>query len=82
MAEREHRYYASILPPDLLAVLRVDPDTAAQRKQGVEEAAFVRRRAAQVHEVDWSGTNAVVVDANRPRAEVMSDLKALVWSRL
>jgi thymidylate kinase len=77
----EEKYYRQIMPPDLLAVLRVDPDVAVQRKTN-EDAISVRARAAQVWELDWKKTPAHVIDASQPVVKVLSDLKTLIWSNL
>ena len=74
----EASYYRHIMPPDLMIVLRVDPETAVRRK--VDEAAdYVRTRSLEVWNLDLSGTQACIIDANRPKEEVLSDVKSLVW---
>ena len=78
----EQRAYASMAPPDLLLVLRVDPDTAVARKVGVDPAAFVRPRSAEVFAADWGATGAVVLDAGRPAADVLAEARAVVWAGL
>jgi len=78
----EQRAYTSIAPPDLLLVLRVDPDTAVARKVGVDPAAFVRPRSAEVFAADWGATGAVVLDADRPAADVLAEARAVVWAGL
>jgi thymidylate kinase len=78
----ERAAYAAISPPDLLLVLRVDPDTAVARKRGVDPAEFVRPRSAEVFTADWSATGAVVLDAARPAAEVLAAARAAVWAAL
>ncbi len=77
----EERYYRLIAPPDVVIVLRVDPETAARRKT-TEPADYVRARSRVVWETDWSATGARVVDADRPLADVLSELKSLVWAAL
>jgi hypothetical protein len=77
----EEWYYRQILRPDQVIVLRVDPEIAVRRKT-TEPPDYVRRRARIIWEVDWSATRARVVDAGRPLADVLADLKALVWSEL
>ena len=76
----EARQYAAFTDPDLLAVLRVDPEVAVQRKTD-EESAYVRHRSTEVWNVTW-GDDVVVVDASRPVADVLSELRAAVWDRL
>jgi len=42
----------------------------------------VRQRNRVVRDVDWSGSGARFVEAGRPLAEVVEDLKALIWAEL
>ena len=77
----ELKYYARILPPDMLIILRVHPDTAVKRKPE-ESSDSVAARTRQVWEKDWSGSPALVVDAALPREEVLARLKAKIWSSL
>ncbi|HET8603398.1 MAG TPA: hypothetical protein VFM09_05670 [Marmoricola sp.] len=80
LARREARYYEAFSRPDVLAVLRVRPEVAVQRKTD-EPSAYVRRRATEVWEATWDdGT--VVVDANLPAAEVLARLRSVVWEGL
>lgn len=81
LRDLERRYHDRIDPPEFLAVLRVDPETAARRKTD-EPADYVRRRVAEVWAIDWTGTPVHVVDAARPADEVASELKSLIWQRL
>ncbi len=82
LADLEKSYYDRITYPDILIVLRVDPDLAVQRKLGEEHESFLRPRSEEVWRVDWQGTPAVVIDAGRPKAEVLSEIRSVVWSRL
>jgi hypothetical protein len=68
--------------PDVLVVLRVDPDLAVARKQGVDAPEFVRPRSAEVFDADWSSSDAVVLDAALAGDEVLAQLRAVVWERL
>ncbi len=77
----EDRYHRSIAPPELLVVLRVDPEIAVQRKTE-EKPETVRARGAEVWNIDWRGSRAHVVDASQPEDAVARELKALVWSVL
>jgi thymidylate kinase len=81
LADREKRYYARITRPDLLIVLRVDPDLAVQRRREAPES-VLRPRSEEVWGIDWRGTPAVVIDAGRPKSEVLSEIRSVVWSRL
>jgi thymidylate kinase len=81
LARAEQRYYQRILPPELLVVLRVHPTIAVERKPE-EESASVRRRSQEIWDLDWSLTPARVIDASRPKEEVLSELKGVIWSTL
>jgi len=77
----ETKYYQQIVLPDLLVMLRVYPETAVQRKTD-EDAVSVRARSTEIWELDWQQTPAYVINAGRSKAEILSELKALVWSKL
>jgi thymidylate kinase len=76
----ERRCYASIGAPDILVVLRVDPDVAARRRPE-QDAELVRSRVAEVALARWPRT-ALRVDANRPQADVLDEVRRYVWARL
>jgi thymidylate kinase len=80
LARREARYYADFSRPDVLAVLRVDPEIAVRRKTD-EESGYVRRRSTEVWHATWDDAT-VAVDAAKPAEEVLADLRAAVWERL
>ena len=77
----EQRYHRSISPPDLLVVLRLDPEIAVQRKTA-ESPDSVRARGTEVWNIDWRDSRAHVIDASQPPEAVARELKALVWSSL
>jgi hypothetical protein len=81
MCRKEAAVYAQIAPPDVLVVLRIDPEVAVLRRHD-EEASYVRARNTEVRGLDWSGTDAVVVDATLPPEEVLARIRAAVWERL
>jgi thymidylate kinase len=81
MVVLEERYHRTILPPDLLVVLKVDPKIAAGRKTD-ESPESVQRRGAEIWNVDWAEFGVNVVDASQPQEAVALELKALVWSTL
>lgn len=81
LAALEQRYYGALTAPDVLIVLRVDPEIAVARKPE-EPPEFVRARWQEIWDVDWDALPAHVVDASRSAPEVLSDVKALVWSEL
>jgi thymidylate kinase len=81
MARREESYHRSIAPPELLVVLRLDPDIAVSRKHE-ERPDSVRRRGAEIWSIDWRAAGARVVDASQPTEAVVRELKTLVWSAL
>ena len=81
LSRREKRYYRRIAPPDVLLVLRVDPEVAVQR-QPSDEPDFTRRRWREIWELDWHALGAHVIDAGRSPAEVLSEIKSVVWSEI
>jgi thymidylate kinase len=81
LARLEAGYYDRITDPDVLIVLKIDPETAVQRRID-DDAVTVRARSTEILGLDWEGTSACVVDASDPRPEVISHVKSLMWSRL
>lgn len=81
LVKREERYYRRMTPPDVLIVLRVDPEIAVKRKTD-EDATAVRRRSAEVWGVNWQDVDAHVVDASLPQTAVLRQLQQLIWSHL
>jgi thymidylate kinase len=81
MSRLEQRYYRRLAPPDVLIVLRVDPEIAV-RRQPSDEPDFVRRRWREIWDVDWQAHGANVIDASRSPADVLSEIKSLLWSEL
>jgi thymidylate kinase len=77
----EKKFYESIQLPEVLIVLRVDPEIAVQRKAD-EDMVSVRARSTEIMELDWKHIPAYVIDASRTRTEILSELKALIWSEL
>lgn len=77
----EQKYYRALILPELVVVLRLNPDIAVQRKTD-ENAADVRVRSTEIWEIDWSQTPINVIDTSRTRAEILSELKSLVWAEL
>ena len=82
LAGREREYYARIHDPDLLVVLSVDPDLAVERRRGIDDVDVVRRRCEEIRDRDWSRLDPVVVDAGRPKDDVLAEIKSAIWSRI
>ena len=81
LIKMEENYYLKISPPDLLVVLKADPEIAVQRKID-EKAEEVRARSTEIWEINWKETTAFVIDANLPKEKVLSEIKRLIWSHL
>jgi len=77
----EESYYHQIVFPELLIVLRVNPKIAVQRKTD-EDPISVEKRSTEIWELNWEKINAHVIDASKSKAEVVSELKTLIWSQL
>ena len=82
LAKLERRYYDRISRPDILFVLRLDPDVAVERKRGVEPESSVRPRSEEIWRMDWRATPATVIDAASPKDRVLSEIRSGIWSRL
>ena len=81
LARREASLYSAIAPPDLFVVLKVHPELAVARKTD-EEPDHVRSRSHEIWELQLPDGMAKVIDAGRPPAEVLAELRSLVWSHL
>lgn len=81
LAELEARYYRRIPVPDVVIALQIAPDDAVRRKTD-EPAAYVRERANIVWAVNWEGSGVHVVDAGRPLAAVLAELRKVIWEAL
>jgi len=81
LVAKEAAYYRHILTPDVLILLRVDPETAVRRKTD-EPAEYVRARCQLVWDTDWTGSRVHIVDASRPLADVLAELKTILWELL
>lgn len=81
LTQLERSYYRKILLPDLLIVLRVDPEIAVSRKTEETEVS-VRARSSEVWNLNWVQTPAHVIDAASTKTEVLTQMKELIWSHL
>lgn len=77
----EAGYYRKILQPDLLIVLRIDPEIAVLRKTNESEH-HVRTRSGELWQQDWEGTNAYVINAGQPAVDVLAEAQSIIWSKL
>jgi thymidylate kinase len=77
----EGQYYEWIRRPDLLFVLRLDPELAVARKPE-EPRDYVRTRGRAVWEVDWTAARAELIDAGQSLSSVLDDLKDRIWRSL
>jgi thymidylate kinase len=77
----ERRFYERMARPDVVFLLRLDPDTAVSRKPS-DPADYVRERARLTAETDWTTSGARIVDAAQPLPQVVATLKAELWSTL
>ncbi|MEM7063778.1 MAG: hypothetical protein AAF572_11510 [Cyanobacteria bacterium P01_B01_bin.77] len=77
----EAKFYSHISPPDVVIVLRVDPEIAIQRRLE-DEPGWIRDRSQEIWTIDWSQKNCYVIDAGQPQEKVLADIKTLVWSQL
>lgn|SRR5574341_780967 len=81
LVKLEESYYQQIALPEVLIVLRLNPEIAVQRKTD-EDAISVEKRSTEIWQLNWKKTDAYVIDASKSKTEVASELKTLIWSRL
>lgn len=77
----EESYYHQFVSPELLIVLRVNPEIAVQRKTG-EDATSVRERSTEIWKLSWEHTGAHIIDGSKSKTDVLTEVKALMWSEL
>lgn len=81
LTDKEKAYYQQIKLPDLLIVLKVNPEIAVQRKVNETEVS-VWARSSEVWDLDWEKLSAYEINANRSKEDVLSQVKAIVWEHL
>ncbi len=81
LIQKEKGYYRGIQRPDLMLILKVDPEIAAKRKNE-ESWINVIARTGEIWSLDWSYPGVHVIDASISQEEVFSTAKALIWSYL
>ncbi|MDH3255882.1 MAG: hypothetical protein OEM62_12870, partial [Acidobacteriota bacterium] len=81
LIQLEVSYYRSILWPEILVLLALDPEIAVSRKMD-EPPAYVRARSLETAAIEWQSTPARVVDASQAPEVVLSQLKMLIWSEI
>lgn len=81
LVKLEKSYYHQIMLPDLLIVLRVDPEIAVRRKTD-ENPGSVRERNTEIWNLNWEQTHAYVIDGSKSKADVLAELKTHIWSQL
>ena len=81
LAFLEAAYYDRMVRPDVICVLRLDPELAVRRKPE-EPADYVRARGTVIWETDWTSSGADVIDASQPLTLVLQDLKSVIWRAL
>lgn len=78
LGEWERQYYAQMPEPDLIIVLRLDPEVAVVRKPEDGEH-YVRTRNQALWNLAWPERNSFVVDSALPLEEVKTLVQARVW---
>lgn len=81
LIQMEKKYYRPIRPPELLIVIRTDPETAVQRRIG-EDAAAVKARSMEIWNMCWERRTAHIMDGGQSPGIVFSELKRLIWSQI
>ena len=77
----EARYYERIRRPDVVFVLKVNPETAVGRRHDEGEV-FVRVRNTEIWDCNEWGKDTVVIDADQGLDQVQAEIKSRLWSRL
>jgi len=77
----EKKYYQRMVMPELVIVLRLDPDEAVRRKTD-EDSTQVRVRSTEIWKIDWQGSGVNVIEAYQSEAEVLTAAQTLIWAKL
>jgi thymidylate kinase len=80
LAAWERREHGRIPPPDLVVVLAVPPELAVRRRPEAPRE-VIEARAREILDVTWP-PGVAVVDAARPREDVLDEVVARVWRAL
>jgi thymidylate kinase len=80
LARIERRLHAQIPGPDVVVVLQVPPEVAKARRPEADPA-LIESRAREILDASW-GSDVAVIDAERPRDEVLADAAAHLWASL
>jgi thymidylate kinase len=86
-ARLEEAIYGRFQPPDLFFILQVDPDTSISRKPDhnratIEAKARLLKRLVEKSDPLLAQSRLAIVDAGRPLARVVADMKESVWANL
>jgi thymidylate kinase len=86
-ARLEEAIYRRFQPPDLCLILEVDPDTSISRKpdhnrETIEAKARLLQQLVEKTDSLLAQSHLVIVDAGRPLASVVADVKESVWTNL
>lgn len=85
LVRKEAELYATIPVPDLVIRLRAPLDVTLARNAArakTEDPDFVRERHAMSEELDFGEVPVHVVDTDRPLADVIDDVKQVIWNAL
>jgi thymidylate kinase len=81
LIQKEEKFYQHMLLPDLVVIMKVDPEIAVQRRAD-EDAVWIRNRSREIWELDWKDAPVNIIDAGQPKDEMLATLKSLVWANL
>jgi thymidylate kinase len=81
MGEREQRLYREISLPDLLVVLQISPEVASARKPDHSKE-MITKKCQAVSAIRREGLPLLEIDASRPLADVLGEIKLAVWRLL
>jgi thymidylate kinase len=81
LVNTEKYFYQQIKLPDLLIVLKADPEITVRRKKD-ETQVSVRARSLEVWSLDWKKLSAFEVNANRSKEESLAEVKNIFWEHL
>lgn len=78
MARLEERYYVRMQCADGVAVLKLDPRIARERRPD-DDQQMLNARSGEIWDATWTSSGIHIVDASQPVAEVQRRLRIALW---
>jgi hypothetical protein len=81
LVQRERGLYERVAPPEHMVALKVSAAESLRRKPDHDRGGIAAKTEA-IQALTASGTDLVIVDADRPADRVLTEVKARIWTWL